>query len=487
MDFKSPVSQNGNYMEHIHHRSPYNQDSMLHHINASPKEQQQQQHYQQQHHQTNNVYEYSNGIQYNNKYQQNVLAKNHYQHRSPVSHRLRRRCRSECLSPSGSPQQYQYEQQQRQSNGRNSNGYQQNNYGIHEQDLWRMQRRSEDRDFDDHHYQQQQQQRQTTRHEFLGVDGYKFKFNNLQIDGKSMGINHSEDISDETDYETWSQQQRRRIRARSESAAFQDYYFHEACLSNNSPIEDVKRSNSSKESKKSSRTPHSLHLSNHHPVTNNIPKANFSVLVNNTNHYRYSPKTRIRSHHVGNKIRVSSPLHKARLQMWKSSQNSGSSSIPSSTESNTPTSSSRSQALNSKADDDEDELSDDSDDLDDEEPPPIVTGNELLDDDMTDPEDNYESSHSLSSSDISSSLAMKTMMNIHTECVLATGRVTQQPLAPSLFPFVPPYISFATYEDKGPDMPAMIHKILKWKLTTITPLLVRKVLLNTGFRLMKSE
>lgn len=483
MDFKhkSPVSQNGNYMEHTHHRSPYNQDSMLHHINASPKE-----HYQQ-HHQTNNVYEYSNGIQYNNKYQQNVLAKNHYQHRSPVSHRLRRRCRSECLSPSGSPQ-YQYEQQQqqqRQNNGRNShlsnNGYQ-NNYSVHEQDLWRMQRRSEERDFDDHHYQQ----RQTPRHEFLGVDGYKFKFNNLQIDGKSVGI-HSEDISDETDYETWSQQQRRRIRARSESAAFQDYYFHEACLSNDT--QDVKRTHETLlKEKKVTRTPHSLHLNNHptaHHVTNNIPKANFSVLVNNTNHYRYSPKSRIRSHHVGNKIRVSSPLHKARLQMWKN-QNSGSSSILS-TESNTPTSSSRSQALNSKAcDDDEDELDDDSDDEDDEEPP-ILTGSEVLDDDMTDPEDNYESSLSLSSSDISSSLAMKTMMNIHTECVLSTGRVTQQPLAPSLFPFVPPYISFATYEEKGPDMPAMIHKILKWKLTTITPLLVRKVLLNTGFRLMKSE
>jgi tubulin polyglutamylase TTLL4 len=106
---------------------------------------------------------------------------------------------------------------------------------------------------------------------------------------------------------------------------------------------------------------------------------------------------------------------------------------------------------------------------------------------MTDPEDNYESSLSASSSDISSSIVAKTLMTIHTECVLATGRVNQQPMAPSLFPYVPPYISFSTYEDKGPDMPAAIHKILKWKLTTITPLLVRKVVLNTGFRLMKSE
>lgn len=479
MDFKhkspSSVTQNGNYMEHIH-RSPYNQDSMLHHINASPKE---HQHHYSQH---SNVYDYSN------KYLQQ--HKNYYQQRSPVSHRLRRRCRSECLSPSGSPRHY-YQYEDRYSNGRSShNGYHLNN---HEQELWRMQRRSEEREFN---YQQQ------SRHEFFGVDGYKFKFNNLQIDGKSMGI-HSEDpsiISDEIDeYDAWTQH-RRRMRARSESAASaQDYYIN---FTNNSSdtTQDMKRI--SKEKK--SRAPHppspsSHHSMHHHPqqhhhfsnnVTNSNPKANFSVLVNNTNHYRYSlsPKTKIRSHHlVGNKIRVSSPLHKARLQMWKNqNQNSASSSLPS-TESNTPTTASSSSSKSIKGEienDDDDELDDDDDD---EPPPNIIDANDLIDDDMTDPEDNYESSLSLSSSDISSSIALKSMMTINTECVLATGRVTQQPLASSLFPFVPPYISFATFEDKGPDFPAMIHKVLKWKLTTITPLLVRKVLLNTGFRLMKSE
>lgn len=120
----------------------------------------------------------------------------------------------------------------------------------------------------------------------------------------------------------------------------------------------------------------------------------------------------------------------------------------------------------------------------DDDPPPISP---LDDNEMTDPEDNYESSLSISSSNGSlAQLNNKNPTAINTDCVHG-GRVLQGPLAPSLFPFVPPFITFASFEEKGPELPPAIHKILKWKLTTITPLLVRKVLLNTGFRLMKSE
>lgn len=441
MDFKHKAHaplQNGNYMDPIHPRSPYNQDSMLHHIN-SPKENYQ---YQQQPQQN---YEYNDNSQYRH---QNIFPKGHY--RSPVSHRLRRRCRSECLSPSRSPQyQFQY------NNVRNghTNGY---------QDMWQMQRRSEDRE-SPYDYRQQPQ------HEILSVDGYKFRFNNLQIDGKSVHLEDPIEMCEES-YETWNQ--RRRLRARSESAS-QDYFYRHADDTTQDLSMKTREILSSPRDKFARNHSHQNHSHNNH-VTN--PRANYSV-VNNQNHYRYSlsPKTRIRSHHLGHKIglaRVASPLQKARL--WKNQNSSGSSSIPS-TESNTPSS--------SRAQDDDDELEDD----DDEEEPQIPPGSEIIDDDMSDPEDNYETSLSLSSSEISSLAINAKMSMISTECVLATGRIHQQPLAPSLFPFVPPYITFSTYEDKGPDMPSMIHKILKWKLTTITPLLVRKVLLNTGFRLMKSE
>ena len=61
------------------------------------------------------------------------------------------------------------------------------------------------------------------------------------------------------------------------------------------------------------------------------------------------------------------------------------------------------------------------------------------------------------------------------------------PLAPSLFPHVPPFITFASHDVKGPQMPLAIKKVLKWKLTTITPIVIRKILLNSGFRLLKRE
>ncbi|XP_013186188.2 tubulin polyglutamylase ttll-4 isoform X2 [Amyelois transitella] len=61
-------------------------------------------------------------------------------------------------------------------------------------------------------------------------------------------------------------------------------------------------------------------------------------------------------------------------------------------------------------------------------------------------------------------------------------------LRPSLFPRVPPYLRFVAHDDTMPlKIPAPIQKHLKWKLTTITPIVVKKTLTNSGFRLVKSE
>ncbi|KAJ8709077.1 hypothetical protein PYW07_008903 [Mythimna separata] len=61
-------------------------------------------------------------------------------------------------------------------------------------------------------------------------------------------------------------------------------------------------------------------------------------------------------------------------------------------------------------------------------------------------------------------------------------------LRPSLFPRVPPYLKFIGH-DESPclKIPLPIQKHLKWKLTTITPIVVKKTLTNSGFRLVKSE
>ncbi|XP_068619528.1 tubulin monoglutamylase TTLL4-like isoform X2 [Battus philenor] len=61
-------------------------------------------------------------------------------------------------------------------------------------------------------------------------------------------------------------------------------------------------------------------------------------------------------------------------------------------------------------------------------------------------------------------------------------------LRQSLFPRVPPYLKFVGHEEMNPvKIPAPIQKHLKWKLTTITPIVVKKTLTNSGFRLVKSE
>lgn len=60
-------------------------------------------------------------------------------------------------------------------------------------------------------------------------------------------------------------------------------------------------------------------------------------------------------------------------------------------------------------------------------------------------------------------------------------------LTPSLFPNVPPYLNFSSHADKGPTMPQQLHKILKWKLSPVMPKIVKRVVLNSGFRVIKSN
>ncbi|XP_046805483.1 tubulin polyglutamylase ttll-4 isoform X2 [Lucilia cuprina] len=59
-------------------------------------------------------------------------------------------------------------------------------------------------------------------------------------------------------------------------------------------------------------------------------------------------------------------------------------------------------------------------------------------------------------------------------------------LSPSLFPNVPPYINFSSHAQSGPAMPPQLHKILKWKLSPVMPKIVKRVVLNSGFRIIKN-
>ncbi|XP_032592136.1 tubulin polyglutamylase TTLL4 isoform X2 [Drosophila grimshawi] len=59
-------------------------------------------------------------------------------------------------------------------------------------------------------------------------------------------------------------------------------------------------------------------------------------------------------------------------------------------------------------------------------------------------------------------------------------------LSPSLFPNVPPYLNFTSHADKGPPMPAVLHRVLKWKLSPVMPKIVKRVVLNSGFRIIRN-
>ncbi|GLG94629.1 Tubulin polyglutamylase TTLL4 [Gryllus bimaculatus] len=60
-------------------------------------------------------------------------------------------------------------------------------------------------------------------------------------------------------------------------------------------------------------------------------------------------------------------------------------------------------------------------------------------------------------------------------------------LRSSLFSHVPPFIRFSMHDAKGEPLPPEVSSILKWKLSTITPVVVRRTLVNSGFRLVRKS
>ncbi|XP_060857271.1 tubulin monoglutamylase TTLL4-like isoform X3 [Metopolophium dirhodum] len=60
-------------------------------------------------------------------------------------------------------------------------------------------------------------------------------------------------------------------------------------------------------------------------------------------------------------------------------------------------------------------------------------------------------------------------------------------LRPSLFSNMPPYIRFSSHNIKSETFPLPLQKLLKWKLSSITPIVVRQTIQNSGFKLVKKS
>ncbi len=67
-------------------------------------------------------------------------------------------------------------------------------------------------------------------------------------------------------------------------------------------------------------------------------------------------------------------------------------------------------------------------------------------------------------------------------------RNTEPPLKRSLFSHTPPSINFV-HHNEVPEtpLPAELRKNLRWKLSNITPAVVKKIVTNSGFRLMRKN
>lgn len=55
----------------------------------------------------------------------------------------------------------------------------------------------------------------------------------------------------------------------------------------------------------------------------------------------------------------------------------------------------------------------------------------------------------------------------------------------SLFPNIPPTINFRVMDNPPLNIPAEVKRILKWKSTAVTPAIIRRVLYNSGMRIVK--
>ncbi|KAI4503058.1 hypothetical protein M0802_002102 [Mischocyttarus mexicanus] len=87
----------------------------------------------------------------------------------------------------------------------------------------------------------------------------------------------------------------------------------------------------------------------------------------------------------------------------------------------------------------------------------------------------------LSSSSLSSSSSPLPIKNNTSNII---DKKNELPLRASLFPNVPPYVEFQSYDGKARYFPEEIQGLLEWDLTSSTPTILRRIVRNTGFKLI---
>jgi len=81
--------------------------------------------------------------------------------------------------------------------------------------------------------------------------------------------------------------------------------------------------------------------------------------------------------------------------------------------------------------------------------------------------------------EVESSAETDTSESIVCQSLPLSGRILSG-VRPSQFPYVPPYINFCQHNEKCECLPPEIKKLMKWRLSTITPTVVKKTVISSG-------
>ncbi|MCI4378603.1 hypothetical protein PGIGA_G00217730 [Pangasianodon gigas] len=94
-----------------------------------------------------------------------------------------------------------------------------------------------------------------------------------------------------------------------------------------------------------------------------------------------------------------------------------------------------------------------------------------------------------SESDASSAPSMAASSNIEESmsCELEDDREVKPALVPSLFPFRPPTLYFGTANERVELLPLEQRSLLKWKISTVTPNIVKHTITRSHFRVTKKS
>ncbi|KAM9364450.1 tubulin monoglutamylase TTLL4 isoform 2-T3 [Pholidichthys leucotaenia] len=112
---------------------------------------------------------------------------------------------------------------------------------------------------------------------------------------------------------------------------------------------------------------------------------------------------------------------------------------------------------------------------------------ELLDEmeDVCSDDDGSESSSVIGS--LAASIALLSSVE-EPMLVGSEGGGEEQPaLVPSLFPYVPPTLYFSTADEKVELLPVEQRRLLKWKMSTVTPNVVKHIIARSHFRVTKKS